>query len=119
MPDPEPEVLMQMAERSEVLFKLYEFYLHIRWVLVVREIYILCILSCRVRKGRVFNCQVISRVLPLILMDFLPPSEILNRVIAEFLSPSQTCPELVAPTIAQVSWLQIGNINLKFVYQVQ
>jgi len=73
----EPEVLMPMVERIDVLFQ------HIR---------------SRVR----CHGQMVARVLPLLISDFLPPSEILNRVIAEFLSPVQLCPELVAPSVAMV-----------------
>lgn len=42
-------------------------------------------------------------MLSLLILDFLPPSESLNRVIAEFMSPNQTAPELLAPVVAQVS----------------
>ncbi|XP_035714304.1 huntingtin isoform X3 [Folsomia candida] len=75
--DLDAEVLMPMAERADVLFQ------HLR------------------SKTKCHN-QIVSKVLPLVISDFLPPSEILNRVIAEFLAPSQNCPELVAPTVAQV-----------------
>ncbi|ODN00588.1 Huntingtin, partial [Orchesella cincta] len=75
--DPDPEVLMPMAERTEILFQL-------------------------LKSGNKCNNQSVSKVLSLFILDFLPPSEILNRVIAEFMSPNQTAPELLAPVLAQV-----------------
>lgn len=56
----------------------------------------------RLKSGNKCNSQSVSKVLSLLIVVFLPPSEILNRVIAEFMSPSQSSPELLAPVVAQV-----------------
>ncbi|CAG7730919.1 unnamed protein product [Allacma fusca] len=75
--NPDPEALMQMAERIEILFQM-------------------------LKLSNKCNALIVSKVLPHIMMDFFPPSEILNRVIAEFLNPQQHNPELLAPVVAQL-----------------
>jgi hypothetical protein len=42
-------------------------------------------------------------VLPQLIVDFLPPMEVLQTVVNEFISPHQSRPELAAVVMAEVS----------------
>lgn len=42
-------------------------------------------------------------VLPQLIVDFLPPMEVLQTVVNEFISPHQSRPELAAMVMAEVS----------------
>lgn len=41
-------------------------------------------------------------VLPQLMVDFLPPLEVLQTVVNEFISPHQSRPELAAVVMAKV-----------------
>lgn len=56
----------------------------------------------RIRKGYVFEVEVICAVLPNILNDFFTPSDILTKVIGEFLSTQQPHPKLLSKVVFQV-----------------
>ncbi|EDO49115.1 predicted protein [Nematostella vectensis] len=60
------------------------------------------VLFDRIRKGIPSEARVVSRVLPLLLLDFFPPQEIMNKVIGEFLSSQQPHPELMAEVLFKV-----------------
>jgi len=60
--------------------------------------------------------QIVSKVLPVVVNDFLPPSEILNRVIAEFMTPSQAFPELMAPVLSQACCTLIQSDTISIIY---
>ncbi len=48
-----------------------------------------------------------SEILPIVLGDFFPPTDVMNKVIGEFLSSQQPHPELMASVLYKVC---IGNI---------
>lgn len=56
----------------------------------------------RIRKGQVFEVEVMCAVLPNILNDFFSPSDILTKVIGEFLSTQQPHPKLLSRVVFQV-----------------
>lgn len=56
----------------------------------------------RIRKGFPYEARVITRILPAVLTDIFPPTDIMNKVIAEFLSSQQPHPELMANVLFQV-----------------
>lgn len=56
----------------------------------------------RIRSCGKDEASVICAILPQILNDFFPPSEILNKIILEFLSPQQAYPELMAEVVFNV-----------------
>lgn len=56
----------------------------------------------RIRKGYPFEAKLLCTILPNILNDFFPPSEILTKVIGEFLSPQQPHPRLLSNVVFQV-----------------
>jgi hypothetical protein len=74
------------------------------------------VLISRLKSNVKCNCLIVSKVLPILIVDFLPPSEILNRVIAEFMSPMQTSPELMAPVVAQASFLSETKCFVLYCY---
>lgn len=57
----------------------------------------------RLRKGQVFEVDIVCAVLPNILEDFFSPSDVLTKVIGEFLSPQQPHPKLLSRVLFQVS----------------
>ncbi|XP_048514714.1 huntingtin isoform X2 [Athalia rosae] len=77
LPDEEPEVLVQSIERTSAIFD-------------------------RIKKGHPMEVEVLCGVLPGVLSDFFPPSEILTKVIGEFLSPQQPHPRLLSAVVFQV-----------------
>ena len=58
----------------------------------------------RIRKGFPAEAQIVSRVLPRLLLDFFPSQEIMNKVIGEFLSSQQPHPELMAEVLFKVNF---------------
>ncbi|CAG2056711.1 unnamed protein product [Timema podura] len=72
-----PELLIQAMEKTSALFD-------------------------RIKKGYPFEVELVCGVLPNLLTDFFPPSEILTRVIGEFLSTQQPHPRLMAAVVFQV-----------------
>lgn len=56
----------------------------------------------RIRKGHVFEVEVMCAVLPYILNDFFSPFDILTKVIGEFLSTQQPHPKLLSRVVFQV-----------------
>lgn len=69
----------------------------------------------RIKKGYPFEVELLCGVLPDLLTDFFPPSEIMTKVIGEFLSTQQPHPRLLAAVVFQVIWLAvfiaIGHIH--------
>lgn len=55
-----------------------------------------------IKKGFPFEVEVLCGVLPDILNDFFPPSDILTKVIGEFLSPQQPHPKLLSGVVFKV-----------------
>lgn len=72
----------------------------------------------RIRKGHVFEVEVMCAVLPHILNDFFTPSDILTKVIGEFLSTQQPHPKLLSKVVFKVSVFvcvcEIFVVNLLF-----
>lgn len=55
-----------------------------------------------IKKGYTFEVELLSTILPKVLNDFFPPSDILTKVIGEFLSPQQRHPKLLSKVVFQV-----------------
>eukprot|EP00794_Sanderia_malayensis_P005415 gene5415-6091_t len=62
----------------------------------------LVVLFTRIRKGTFSEASLVSKILPTMLLDFLPVQEIMNKVFSEFLSSQQPHPELIANIAFQV-----------------
>uniref|UniRef100_T1IW53 Huntingtin n=1 Tax=Strigamia maritima TaxID=126957 RepID=T1IW53_STRMM len=60
------------------------------------------VLFDRIKKGYPNEAEVVSRVLPIFLMDFFPPSDIMNKVIGEFISNQQPHPQMLASVVFNV-----------------
>ncbi|KAA0188049.1 hypothetical protein HAZT_HAZT001722 [Hyalella azteca] len=56
----------------------------------------------RIKTGYLHEARLLASLLPLCLLDLLPPSQVLNKVIMEFISPHQPHPHLLAITLFQV-----------------
>lgn len=59
----------------------------------------------RLRHGPLVDVEFLVDILPQLIVDFLPPMEILQTVVNEFVSPHQSRPELAAVVMAEVSAL--------------
>lgn len=70
----DPELFVQMIEKISTIFD-------------------------RIKKSCPFEVELLCAVLPNILNDFFPPSEILTKVIGEFLSPQQPHPKLLSGVV--------------------
>ena len=57
----------------------------------------------RLRHGPLVDVEFLIDVLPQLIVDFLPPMEVLQTVVNEFISPHQSRPELAAMVMAEVS----------------
>lgn len=55
-----------------------------------------------IKKGLPVEVETLCFVLPDILNDFFPPSDILTKVIGEFLSPQQPHPKFLSRVVFQV-----------------
>jgi huntingtin len=55
-----------------------------------------------IKRGYVFEVEILCFVLPDILNDFFSPSDILTKVIGEFLSPQQPPPKLLSRVVFRV-----------------
>jgi huntingtin len=55
-----------------------------------------------IKRGYVFEIEILCFVLPDILNDFFSPSDILTKVIGEFLSPQQPHPKLLSRVVFRV-----------------
>eukprot|EP00088_Acartia_fossae_P017796 TRINITY_DN2019_c0_g1_i10.p1 TRINITY_DN2019_c0_g1~~TRINITY_DN2019_c0_g1_i10.p1 ORF type:complete len:245 (-),score=35.78 TRINITY_DN2019_c0_g1_i10:338-1072(-) len=81
MPSPaaitDPELLMQMMEQMSILF------------------------DC-VRRAAPQEAELLAEILPQVLIDFFPASDVVNRVISEFISPGQPHPALLAGVLRQI-----------------
>jgi len=76
-PITDPEMLMQMMEQMSILF------------------------DC-VRRAGPTQAQLLAEILPQVLIDFFPASDVVNRVISEFISPGQPHPALLAGVLKQI-----------------
>ena len=76
-PITDPETLMQMMEQMSILF------------------------DC-VRRSGPPQAELLAEILPQVLMDFFPASDVVNRVILEFISPGQPHPALLAGVLKQM-----------------
>ena len=56
----------------------------------------------RLRHGPEVNITFIVDILPKIIIDFLPPMEVLQTVVTDFVSPHQSRPRLSASIMAEV-----------------
>ncbi|XP_046850180.1 huntingtin-like isoform X3 [Xenia sp. Carnegie-2017] len=56
----------------------------------------------RIRKGFRSEARLVSEILPIVLCDFFPPDEVMNKVIGEFVSSQQPHPELMASVLFKV-----------------
>ena len=56
----------------------------------------------RLRHGPLMDVSFLVDILPQLIVDFLPPMEVLQTVVTEFVSPHQTRPELAACVMAEV-----------------
>lgn len=56
----------------------------------------------RIRKGHIFEVEIMCTILPFILNDFFSPSDILTKVIGEFLSTQQPHPKLLSKVVFKV-----------------
>eukprot|EP00795_Rhopilema_esculentum_P012136 gene12136-2740_t len=60
------------------------------------------VLFTRMRKGTASEAALIAKILPSMLLDFLPVQEVMNRIFSEFLSSQQPHPELIAKVAFEV-----------------
>ncbi|CAH1990108.1 unnamed protein product [Acanthoscelides obtectus] len=56
----------------------------------------------RIKKGYVYEVEILCSVLPIVLEDFFSPSDILTKVIGEFLSSQQPHPKLLSRVVFQL-----------------
>ena len=56
----------------------------------------------RLRHGPLTDVQFLVDILPDIIVDFLPPMEVLQTVVTDFVSPHQTRPSLSAAIMNKV-----------------
>ena len=73
----DPETLMQMMEQMSILF------------------------DC-VRRSGPPQAELLAEILPQVLIDFFPASDVVNRVISEFISPGQPHPALLAGVLKNI-----------------
>merc|ERR1719239_1413667 len=73
----DPETLMAMMEQMSILF------------------------DC-VRRSGPAQAELLAEILPQVLIDFFPASDVVNRVISEFISPGQPHPALLAGVLKQI-----------------
>ena len=66
------------------------------------QIFTLLPVSSRIRKGTASEAALVSKVLPSMLLDFLPVQEVMNKIFSEFLSSQQPHPELIAQVAFEV-----------------
>ena len=76
-PITDPEMLMLMMEQMSILF------------------------DC-VRRSGPPQAELLAEILPQVLLDFFPASDVVNRVISEFISPGQPHPPLLAGVLRQI-----------------
>ena len=57
----------------------------------------------RLRHGPLVDVGFLVDLLPQLIVDLLPPTEVLQSVVTEFVSPHQSRPELAAQVMAEVS----------------
>ena len=73
----DPETLMAMMEQMSILF------------------------DC-VRRSGPAQAELLAEILPQVLIDFFPASDVVNRVISEFISPGQPHPALLAGVLKMI-----------------
>ncbi|XP_018571399.1 huntingtin [Anoplophora glabripennis] len=56
----------------------------------------------RIKRGYIFEVDILCSIIPNILDDFFSPSDILTKVIGEFLSPQQPHPQLLSKVVFRV-----------------
>ncbi|XP_022909585.2 huntingtin [Onthophagus taurus] len=56
----------------------------------------------KIKKGNLFDVEILCAIIPNILNDFFLPSDILTKVVGEFLSPQQNHPKLLSRVVFQV-----------------
>ncbi len=59
-------------------------------------------ICCRLRHGSEIHTRCIADILPQVIIDFLPPMEVLQTVVTDFVSPHQSRPQLSASIMAEV-----------------
>ena len=80
----DPEMLMSMMEQMSILF------------------------DC-IRRSGPGQAELLTDILPGVLLDFFPASDIVNRVISEFISPGQPHPHLLAGVLKQIFQAQANS----------
>ena len=58
--------------------------------------------TLRMRKGTASEATLVAKILPSMLLDFLPVQEVMNKIFSEFLSSQQPHPELIAKVAFEV-----------------
>ncbi|CAG9829715.1 unnamed protein product [Diabrotica balteata] len=68
----------------------------------------------RIKRGYVYEVEILCSVMPKVLDDFFSPSDILTKVIGEFLSAQQPHPKLLSKVVFQVfqSAIQRNQLSL-------
>ena len=82
----DPEMLMSMMEQMSILF------------------------DC-IRRSGPGQAELLTDILPGVLLDFFPASDIVNRVISEFISPGQPHPHLLAGVLRQIFRAQANSLD--------
>ena len=57
------------------------------------------------RHGPLEDVRFLVDVIPVLLVEFLPPVEVLQMVVTEFVSPHQPRPSLAAMVMGEVQWM--------------
>ncbi|KAF5273906.1 hypothetical protein FQA39_LY01021 [Lamprigera yunnana] len=65
-----------------------------------------------IKRGFLFEVEIVTSILPDILNDFFPPSDILTKVLGEFLSPQQPHPRLLSRVVFKVFQYAIEQSQL-------
>lgn len=68
----------------------------------------------RIKVSSSLEVEVICSVLPKILTDFFPASDLLSKVIGEFLSPYQPHPHCIANIVFKVSYILDMHLSAFF-----
>lgn len=64
------------------------------------------------RHGPLEDVRFLVDVIPVLLVEFLPPVEVLQMVVTEFVSPHQPRPSLAAMVMGEVQWVVAGLCHI-------
>ena len=65
------------------------------------------------RRGTASEASLIAKILPMMLLDFLPLQEVMNKIFSEFLSSQQPHPELIAKVAYEVFLFHVDVSKLE------